>query len=63
MVEAVAMRKMKDMVEEYRFRVALAKTQVETLQEKTQAFFSFTQAAKERLEIAKDEALMARTGN
>ena len=62
MVEAVA-RRMKDLVEEYRFRVALAQTQVEALREKTLAFFVFTQAAKERLESAKEEALRTKAGN
>jgi len=61
MVEAFEARQMKDLVEEYRFRVALAQTQVEALREKTQAFFVFTQEARERLENAKDEALRAET--
>jgi hypothetical protein len=59
MVEAVAMRQMKALLEEYRFRVALAETQAEALQEKAQAFFVFVQEAREHLEIAKDEALLA----
>ena len=50
-------------MQEYRFRVALAQTQAETLQEKAQAFSVFVQEAKEGLEIAKDGALMARAGN
>jgi hypothetical protein len=62
MVEAVA-RRMKDLVEEYRFGVALAQTQVEALREKTLALFAFTQAAKERLESAKEEALRTEAGN
>ena len=62
MVEAVA-RRMKDLVEEYRFRVALAQTQLEALREKTLALFAFTQAAKERLESAKEEALRTEAGN
>jgi hypothetical protein len=59
MVEAVAMRQMKALLEEYHFRVALARAQAEALQAMAQAFFVFVQEAKERLEIAKDEALIA----
>ena len=45
-----------DLFEEFRFRSALAQTQIELLEDKVQEFRSFVKEAEERLERIHEEA-------
>ena len=46
--------------EEFRFRSALAQTQIELLEDKVQEFRSFVKEAEERLERIHEEAKVVR---